>query len=262
MPLKSIIDDEQSIPEGLKEHYELRDGKYHLQVEGLKTESDVARVQAALAKERADHKSVKERFAVLGDRDPAEIIKALDRLPELELAAKGGNSEEKINSLVEARIKGRTAPLERERETLAGQIKTLSEQVAQYQEKDRLRSIHDSIRKAAIDAKVLPEATDDIIALAERQFDVDEDGKVTTKDGLDAKMWLKDMQASKPYYWPPSFGGGASGGSGSGVSQNPWSESGWNLTEQARIMASDMGKAEALAKRAGANLYGLTPPRK
>ena len=74
MTLKAIVDSLDDIPDGIKESYTERNGKYELQVEGMKTQADLDRISTALAKERNDHRVLRERFAPLGDRKVEEII--------------------------------------------------------------------------------------------------------------------------------------------------------------------------------------------
>lgn len=259
--LPLTIDALDTLPESIHEDYKKGDdGKYHLTVAGLRPESDFAKQKAEAAAKERELKLAVGKFAPLGDRDPKEILAILDRVPELEEAAKGGNSEEKINSLVEARIKSKLAPLSREKEELLKELETNKAAVAEYMEKERVRAITDNVRKAATASKVLPEAVDDLVALASSRFNVGEDGSVTTQDGLTADMWLKDIQDKKPFYWPPSQGGGARGGSGGSGTVNPFLEKNWNLTEQAKLMQTNPSLAAHLAKVAGVELGDVRPP--
>ena len=55
MALKAILDSLTDIPEALHGEYVERNGKFELQVEGMKTQGDVDRLQTALTKERNNH---------------------------------------------------------------------------------------------------------------------------------------------------------------------------------------------------------------
>ena len=265
--LKAILDSLEGVEPHFQSLYTERNGKYELTgIEGVKTQADIDRLQTALTKERNDHKTLKDRFATFGDRKPEDIISALDRIPELEAAAKGNLDEAKLNEIVEGRIKSRLAPVERQAQTLQQQLSEANASLEMLRTKDSLRIVTDAVRGAASKLKVVDSAVEDVTLLAERLFTIDETGAVITKDnvgvtpGISADVWLTDMQAKRPHWWGPSQGGGAGGnrGGNSGVT-NPWSKDAWNLTEQGRIYKENSGKAEQLAKAAGTTIGGPKP---
>ena len=265
--LKAILDSLEGVETHFHSLYTERNGKYELTgIEGVKTQADIDRLQTALTKERNDHKTLKDRFATFGDRKPEDIIAALDRIPELEAAAKGNLDEAKLNEIVEGRIKSRLAPVERQAQTLQQQLSEANASLEMLRTKDSLRIVTDAVRGAASKLKVVDSAVEDVTLLAERLFTIDETGAVITKDnvgvtpGISADVWLTDMQAKRPHWWGPSQGGGAGGnrGGGSGVT-NPWTKDSWNLTEQGRIYKENSGKAEQLAKAAGTTIGGPKP---
>lgn len=265
--LKAILDSLEGVEPHFHSLYTERNGKFELTgIEGVKTQADIDRLQTALTKERNDHKTLKDRVSLFGDRKPEDIIAALDRIPELEAAAKGNLDEGKLNEIVEGRIKSRLAPIERQAQTLQQQLSEANASLEMLRAKDSLRIITDAVRGAASKLKVVDSAVEDVTLLAERLFTIDETGAVVTKDnvgvtpGISADVWLTDMQAKRPHWWGPSQGGGAGGnrGGGSGVT-NPWSKDSWNLTEQGRIYKENSSKAEQLAKAAGTTIGGPKP---
>lgn len=265
--LKAILDSLEGVEPHFHSLYTERNGKFELTgIEGVKTQADIDRLQTALTKERNDHKTLKDRVSLFGDRKPEDIIAALDRIPELEAAAKGNLDEGKLNEIVEGRIKSRLAPVERQAQTLQQQLSEANASLEMLRAKDSLRIITDAVRGAASKLKVVDSAVEDVTLLAERLFTIDETGAVVTKDnvgvtpGISADVWLTDMQAKRPHWWGPSQGGGAGGnrGGGSGVT-NPWSKDSWNLTEQGRIYKENSSKAEQLAKAAGTTIGGPKP---
>lgn len=271
MALKAILDTIDDLPEDIKKEYVEKNGKFELQVEGMKTQADVDRLQGALTKERNDHKVVRERLGLLGDRKIEDVLQILDRVPELEAAAAGKLDETKINELVEGRIKTKLAPVEREKGQLAQRVQELSGIVEQYQTKDKVRNIHDAVRDAVGKAQGFQSsAVEDALLYAERMLEINEEGRVVTRDGVgvtpgvDAAVWLTEMQAKKAHWWGPSQGGGAGGNrNGAGGGANPWSAEGWNMTEQGRILKENRSRAEQLAKSAGTSIGGPRPqPRK
>lgn len=269
MGLKAIVDTLDSVPEQFRELYTERNGKFELtEVEGMRTQADIDRVQTALTKERNDHRGTKEKYSALSGMDISDVLQKLDRIPELEALANGKVDETKIEELVNGRLRSKLAPIERERDTFKTQLTETQNQLKQYEAEKIQRLIGDKVRSAATAAKLLPEAIEDALLLAERVFEVAEDGRVVTKDGVgvtpgvDPSVWFTDLQAKRPHWWGPSVGGGARGGANGGVPTNPWSAEHWNMTAQGQIYNSDPTKAEQMAKSAGTTIGGARPAPK
>lgn len=264
--LKAILDSLEGVDAHFHSLYTERNGKFELTgIEGVKTQADIDRLQTALTKERNDHKVLRDKFAPLGDRKIEDVLATLDKVPELEAAAKGNLDEGKINEIVEGRLKSRTAPLERQLQAVTGQLTEASALVQKFQQETTQRTIADSVRTAASKLKVVDTAVEDVILLGERLFTVDESGSVVTKDGVGvtpgiaADVWLTDMQTKRPHWWGPSVGGGSQGSRSGGVGSNPWSKDSWNMTEQARVYRENPAKADQLAKAAGTKVGGSRP---
>jgi hypothetical protein len=125
------------------------------------------------------------------------------------------------------------------------------------------------VRKARIAAKVIDSAEEDALLLAERMFEVSEDGRVTTRDGVgvtpgvEPDVWFTEMQAKRIHWWPPSEGGGARGGKGgNGVGSNPWSTKNWNITAQMQYVTQHgEEKGRQMAELAGSSLGAIAPPK-
>lgn len=266
MGLKAVVDTLDDVEEPFRTLYQERNGKFEITgIEGMKTQADVDRLQTALTKERNDHKSVKDKFAPLANFDVTEVLGKLDRFGELEEAAKGKLDDAKIDELVSKRISSKLGPVERERETYKAQLTEAQGKLQEYAARETQRTIFDKIRDAATSAKILPEALDDALLLAERVFEVTEDGRVVTKDnvgvtpGIDASVWFNELQTKRPHWWGPSVGGGASGSKTPGGQNNPWSAEHWNMTEQGKILQTNRSRAEQLAKSAGTSIGGPRP---
>lgn len=270
MAYKAILDSLDDIPEHLHELYTERNGKFELTgFEGIRTQADVDRLQSSLTKERNDHKSAKDKlgvFASLGDLD--EVRTKLDRFPELEAAAAGKLDDAAIDKLVTARLTTKLAPVERERDTLKGRVSELEGTVQSFTLKERTRMIHDAVRTAAVATKVLDTAAEDVLLIAERIFEVGDDGKVTAKEGvgctpgIEPHVWLAEQQTRRPHWWPTSIGGGGKAGNGNAGGANPWTHDAWNVTEQNRIYRESSTRAEQLAKSAGTKIGGMKPAKK
>lgn len=273
MALEAIHKAIEDIPEEFRSLYSERNGQFELTgIAGIKTQADVDRLSVSLGKERDDHKATKTKFQVWGDLDYEETIGKLDRIPELEAAAKdGGIDEEKMSELVEGRLASRLAPVERENAQLKTQLDESLGIITDFRTKETRRTIHDSVREACIEAKVLDTAQEDALFLAERMFEIrEDDGLVVTKDGIGvtpgirAQDWLTEMQSKRPHWWPASQGGGA-GGSGGGhfTGNNPWSAENWNVTEQSKYVKEHGGeKAASAAKAVGSFVGSIHPPAK
>lgn len=249
--------------------YTERDGQFVFSgVDGMKTAEDIERLQGALTKERADHKRIKERFSVLGDRDVNELLSELDKLEEYKQAAEGKLDDNKLNSMVETRLKSRVAPLERDRDNLTKQLKEALEQVGAFEQRERTRTIHDAARAAiAKSTGFVPGASEDVLLYAERMLEIDDRGNVVSRDsvgvtpGVDPVVWLQEMQSKKPYWWGTTSGGGASNGRGAGGAggDNPWTAAGWNMTKQGQLYKENPERAAQLARSAGTTIGGAKP---
>lgn len=270
MTLKAVLDTLEGIDEHFHQLYTERNGKFELTgIEGIKTQADVDRLQTALNKERNDHKGLREKYAPLAAYDMADVLERYNRYEELLAASEGKLDEAKINSIVESRIRSKLAPVERERDTFKSQLAERDQIILGYQTKEMQRTISDKVREAATSAKILPEAFDDALLLAERVFELTEDGRVVTKDnvgvtpGIEPSVWFTELQSKRPHWWGPSVGGGAGGSKTPGGSTNPWTHENWNLTEQGKILMANRSRAEQLAKAAGTSIGGARPqPRK
>jgi hypothetical protein len=268
--IKAIYDTQDEIPEPHRELFEERGGKFHLaKIEGIRTDADVARVSRALEDEKKKHGTIKTTLdTLLAGRTAEDVQALLDKYPELEAAAAGKIDDEKINGIVEGRVKGKLAPVERERDTLKTQLAEAAAKIETFEQAEKRRTIHDSVRAAALKSKVIDTAVDDVLMLAERMFELNEAGEVVTKDGVgvtpgvSADVFLTEMQQKRPHWWPPSNGGGGKGGQGGSFANNPFSAEHWNLTEQGRMHAESPAKAEQMARAAGTTIGGLRPAAK
>jgi len=272
MALKSTYSDIAEIPEAFQELYTERNGAYELTgVVGIKTQEDVTRVQTALTREREEHKATKEKFGAWGDLNHSEVMGQLDRIKELELAAEGkldqAGIEEMVSRRLEASKNSLVAPLDRELNAVKTINQELMDRVQSYEKKEIRMTIEGNMRKAIAEAKVIPEAQDDVLMWSNQLFEVTEEGKTVTRDGvgvppgLDPGMWLAEMQTTKPHWWAQSGGGGARPGNRNvGGGPNPWSAAGWNMTAQGAYL-NEQGpeKAAQMAKAAGTTVGGRKP---
>jgi outer membrane murein-binding lipoprotein Lpp len=268
MTLKAVLDNLDALDSKYHDLYTEKDGKFVLgPVEGMRSEADVQRLTTSLTKERDEHKATKAKFSPFVGMDIAEVTTKLARVDELEILVAGKPDDAKIEQIVSTRLAAKTAPLERERDALKGQVTTLTGEVATFKQDAVIRSVHDGIREAAIKHKVEPGAIEDALLLGERVFEVDDLGHVVTGDrrgvtpGLNPEQWLADVLTKKPHWVAPSGGGGARGPGDTGGGVNPFTKDGWNMTLQGQLLRTDRARAERMAKAAGTSIGGPRPAK-
>ena len=283
--IKTLYDKAEEIPEGYAELYTERNGHFELTgVEGVKTQSDIDRVQEGLRKEKADHKTTKEKLTKFGDLDPERVTEQLSELEatkaQLDAAIKDGTVDpKKTEAAVDAAVKRALGPVEREKTQLQRDLdaarKTIVEKdgkVVELETGIKQSKIEGALRDAAIAAKVVPTAIDDAVFVSARLFELTEDGRVLTRDnvgvapGLEPKDYYKDAQERRPHWYPQSVGGGSRGGGpGGGADRgaNPWTKEGWNITKQGQTLRTvGKEKAAAMAAVAGVALGATKPAEK
>jgi hypothetical protein len=264
-----VLDSLDGLPEEVASEYVEKDGKFHIQVEGMKTPDDFNKVQTSLNAARTEANTLKQRLGMLGDRKVEDVLEQLNRIPELEAAAEGKLDDDKINGIVENRIKTKIAPLERERDTLKSQLTEKDGIIQTFEQKETVRKIHRQVREAAKASGMREEAIDDALLLSDRTLELVDGVAVVKADtgynqGLAPKDWLAELQSKRPHWWPESEGGGAGGnrGGGGSLTKNPWSADNWNMTEQGKIYNENPTRAEQLAKAAGTTIGGAKPAPK
>lgn len=277
MPIKAKVASLDGVDAAYHGLYVERNGAFELSVEiegveGVKSFTDFSKLTGGLTKERADHKALRDRYAPLGERKLEDAIAALDRLPELEAAAAGKLDEGKINGIVEQRITGKLAPVQRQLQQAQSALAERDVVINGYKQKELTRTVHDAVRSAVGASQGFQaSAAEDVLMLAERVFEVDESGKVVTKDnvgvtpGIEPAVWLTEMAQKRPHWWGTSQGGGAAGNTAKGGSLqggNPFTDANWNVTQQNVLIRNDRPKAEQLARSAGTSIGGRRPVKK
>jgi hypothetical protein len=274
MTLKDTLDNLDDLPESVnpRELYVERDGKFALNIPGVVPRSELQRVLSSLEKERNDHKQVRERLGAWGELKPDEVLSELDRIDEYRKAAEGKLDDNQIEELVQRRLQRQVGPVQRELEKIAKERDTLRGELESMQKDAQRRTVHDEIRKAAKGAQIRESAIDDALVLGERVFEITEDGRTVTRDGvgvtpgLSPGEWFNEIQQARPHWWPEDRGAEARG-SRAGLpagfeGENPFSADGWNITAQHRFVRQyGMEKATALAKKAGTTVGGPKPQK-
>lgn len=277
--LKHQYDNQDDIPEEYRGIYSEKAGKWEpTGISGIRTQADVDRLQSALDKEKNDHKQVREKLAAWGDLGEVDDVhKKLDRIPELEAAAKGKLDENEIETIVQKRVEGtirsQLLPVERQLKKVTTERDDLLSKNQDFVKKENQRLIHDAADRAGgpEGEKLEPGAIYDFRDFAEKVMHVGEDGTPVTKEGvgvtpgIGAKELLAEMRPKRPHWWPGSVGTGSAGsgpraGVGAGP-DNPWSHAGWNMHKQGLYFKEHgMEKAQEMAKMAGTTFPGGQRP--
>lgn len=256
----------EEIPAEFATLYAEQGGKYVLaKVKGVAPADSVRRLESALAKERNDHRQVKQQISALG-RPVEEVLADLDRIPELEAAASGKGNPEDIEKMVKARL----APLERQLQTVITERDTVKQEIEGYRTRETKAKIKDAVIAAASGAKLRPSAIEDAVTYAQLQMTVDENGNVVTKDGagvtpyLTPADWLNEILPKRPHWVEGSAGGGSSGpGAGGHHGEDPYSHDGWNISKQMNLWKTNQSLAKRLAEKNGVDpLKPVRPAKK
>ncbi len=263
MKLKAIYDTKEDIPAGFESAYTERNGKWELQVEGMKTQADVDRVQTALEAERVEHKETKKQSR--GGDDAAQDLKdkVEDLEAKLETAGQDKVSDDDIQKRVDAQVKLVIRPIEREKskleETNAEQLETIGTQAKKINS-GLIRSDVTEVLGTK-ELGINPDALPDIEIYAERVMVVGVDGKRLTKDGVGVTPGLTlaeliaEMRADgqRNHWFGKTQGAGSPGGEGgSHGGVNPFKEGEtWNSTEQGVLITNNPNLAKSLAEQAG-----------
>ncbi len=266
MALKMLLANLDDLDTSLHPLYKEVNGEFVLDVEDAKPIGEFNKVHQALTKERNDHKNTKTQLLAFDGLKPNEIKASLERLAELELT-EGKVDDTKVNTLVETRIKSRTAPLERQLTDLSQQLQEAHGKIENYAKKEIRSKIDSEVIKAAKAAGVQTYALDDALLLGSTIFKLDESGNVAVgentsfTEGLAPKDWIAEVQKTRPHWFGETQGGGSTGSKTTRVGSNPFSKDSWNVTEQGKLVATDFARAEKLAKAAGVSIGDTEPAR-
>ena len=262
MALKYKFKTKDEIPAEHLPLYAEREGAWVLDVDGAveKTKLDEFRTtNVSLLKERDD---LKKRYEGI-DPDAVKALVDEKRQLEEEKLLSGGTTphpsplpsaeREKIEKVVENRIKGVKADLEKQINALTTERDTMTARLTSIQ-------IDQGVLTVATKRGLRPTAIPDITARARSIFRLvngtptafEPDGKALRygKDGLTPmtlEEWVDAQVSEAPHLFESNAGGGAAsnasgGGAGArpnGSLRNPFRRDSWNLTEQMKLQKTD-----------------------
>lgn len=207
------LESAQSVLSEVKDQHKL---KLDEEVNGLKSKNaeildEKKKVDKKLKDfEGFDFEGAKEAMDFLENNKEAQMIK-------------DGKTEE----LIEKKL----SQVRSDHETQLGEInqnlKSEAERANTYEGLYKTKMVEDSLREAALSAKIRPEAINDVLLHGRQVFSLAEDSSVEARDSegklkktIDDKVltpsnWIEGLKKTAPHYWPDSVGAGARGG-GSG----------------------------------------------
>lgn len=228
MGLALVVEKLDTVAEGQRALYVERDGKFHLDVDGmedtsgLKTALTAERLAAKEAKRIA--KEIEERYAGIDPAKVREMMSKLDQDGEAALIAAG-----KIDEVIAKRTEKFKADSARQ----IADAQTAAKASEARAKKFENRVLDNHIRQAATKAGLHQHAIEDALFRARSMFSLSEDGDaiqlgsdgapVLGKDGktpFSPSEWLEGMKETAPHWFPAGSSGGGGGGGGKGVSGN------------------------------------------
>jgi hypothetical protein len=262
MALEAILDTIDDLPDAVKAEYEAKDGKFVLQVNGIKTHPDVTALQNAhertkteLRAARTERDAFKARVEFLPDDFDAEAFQALQARADAN--KEGGDLQQ--------RLEAQRALLDKQWQ------KKLDESDSRANELERelhSRLIDDDIRKSLVEQGVKRDLLEGAVALiktsAKPNVVKDEKGfQGVIDDGIDEKKKIPDYvkewaksDIGKAYVEKPN-GGGSTGGNGTDNTPNPFGRMengkrvGLNRTQAQELYKTNREQALRLAAAAG-----------
>jgi hypothetical protein len=162
-----------------------------------------------------EKKKLQETYKDITDPEKAlEALKLITENDEMRLLSEG-----KFDEVIEKRLSDSTAIHEAAISDLTEQNISAVTRADKYQSLFETKVIEDTIREAAIGAKVLPHALKDALLQAKAVFTIAEDGSVEARDAkgklikvdddkiLTPTLWVEMNKKSSPHWWPASEGG-------------------------------------------------------
>lgn len=224
MKLQFVYPKKADIPEGMADAYTEIDGKFNLNVEGVKTQEDIDKVLEATRKEREEHDATKKELKTA----KTDLGTAQDKVKAFE-SGDGGSGGRKGDEPPTHEERVELSRLQRENETLTtenGDLKTKHEALSGEVTGTKVKA---ALRIEA--AKVMrPDAVEHEVNAAAGSF-VFADGKALTNPDLGAKggiapdAFFGQVLVDRPYLAAKSNSGGAGGGSGGNPSDSDKQES-------------------------------------
>lgn len=242
------------IPEGAREAYEEKNGKYEL----VRALSKTA-LENSYKREQEKRKAAEERAKHLPDDfDLEKYNEAMEELEELRGLKEAGSfdekNKEKLEELVAKRVETERKKFERETAKLKTELETANAKLGETGSKLKTVTLETQARALAAKHKIAEHSIDDALFHVTRAFDLDEDGNVVDRSdaGRTLEDWFSETVPNKPGWTfdPKAGGSGALGGGKSGGGKRTYTEKEFddlsiNNPSKAAEIAAAIGKGEA-----------------
>ena len=264
MALRSIVDSLDEVPAEFHSEYKPLDGKFVLDVDGIDSHPQVAKLKSAFERVKADKTKL--------SADLAEAVAKTAELPEdfdaeewVRLKAAAGDPKDPAKQ--DEHLQSQKRVFEQRISNLeAKHAKDLATAQAEIQERDGALNgllVEEGLTKALAEAGVAKEYLKAARALLRPSVKVvrDENGSrraiVETDLGEEevaryVASWTQSDEGR--VFIPKPTGSDANGTGGRGFTDNPWDSSGGkkpNLTKQQELIATAPERARQMAKAAG-----------
>lgn len=251
MTLPAAVDSQESIPEGMEEHYQEKGGQYVLSVGGIKEHPKVTSLANAYEKEKGKRKELSQSLQAFGDITPEDVEALREELAE---AREGGDVDveakiEEVKEKLSSKHDQELSKIREEKEELEGTVHRLL--------------VDNRLTEAIDDAGVKPEYRPAVRAMLKEK-----DPTVVEKDGRRVGVFKEDpsgipgeheisefvsewadSEQAKPYLPAANKGGSGSepGGSGGGGGQKQGTavvEDGTVRTDPAKVLSGEVAVSE------------------
>lgn len=261
MALKAVLDSLDSVDAALHDFYAEKDGKFILQVEGIREHPETTALSNALTRVRAEKGQLAARMSELEarieglpddfDADAYEDLKARadgsDGKPVDERVQQVKDQYERRIQTLETKHQNALAKVQEERDRKSAQLdRTLVE-----------GGLLAAMDEANIDPRHRKKLAPYLRSLGKMKV-VEEAGEVvalveTDMGDVPVSKFVADWAGSddgKEYVTKPT-GLDSKGSDGRRMEGNPFAKAGWSKTEQGKVISADRAKAERFAKAAG-----------
>lgn len=204
------------------------DGRFAVNVVLKEKLDEFRNTNIGLRKEFDGVKAFKDAIADVVGEDPVAFKTSFAELQQIAQRVKDGQLVENkgLEEAVAERTKEMKRSLETQLATVSAKAQTLETTNKDLETRLRRTIIGNKISAAALDEKlgVQKSAVEDIAALAEQVFTIEDDGTLVPKKGgatlygsdgitpMTPAEWISSLKESKPHLFQSSTGGGGTGG--------------------------------------------------
>lgn len=162
-----------------------------------------------------EKKKLQKRFE--GIDNPEEALEALKFLNESDEAR--AVREGKFQELLETKVSEATSDLESKLSDTYSKLKETQDVATTYKQRFEKKIIEDTLREAAIAAKIRPEAIPDLILHGSSIFSVSDTGEIEARDSkgklmktedkiMNPTLFIEGRKKTSPHWWPESESAG------------------------------------------------------